>query len=499
VVADLPSEIAKALARIALVPRWRLTSIALAALLLALPIPSSSGPVFASFSVEAVEILVLVGVLAGWVLLDRLAAMRVPLGWMAVAVVVIGAGGWLAWHYAGRLGIHLVRGPETVLTVAFAFGSLVRGATDMRRSMASLVTVGAVTSWLTYDLWQIPYLPLRDIHLYLGAGATALAGRSPYLTAPAASIADKNTLPFVYPPLTIPLFELLATVPRPIAEALWIGGSIAAVVVGFWLLGVRGRWLLVLLAWPAPAQGIAVGNVASYTFLLYALGFQIGVMIVLSGVFKVQSLIPTLWLVRERRWRQLGAAVAILAVMALVSVPIVGLRTWFAWPDGLRHFQETLATFPSIEGLSVVRWQGPTVALAITLVVLVLALLARGRRALAGLGLASVVGSPTLSLHGLSPLLAGALVLGPELLWFFLGLGPWLGPWTAWLALVVVGLALLVARDDDLRIPGDLSPSRADLHPAGQTGQPWPVVLRRLTRTRLMKFGRSPRASVDGG
>ena len=77
-------------------------------------------------------------------------------------------------------------------------------------------------------------------------------------------------------------------------------------VSAFWLLGVRGRWLLVLIAWPATAVGLAVGNVASFTFLLYVLGFRLGAALVLSGIFKVQSIIPGLWLIRERRWRELA-------------------------------------------------------------------------------------------------------------------------------------------------------------------------------------------------
>ncbi len=100
--------------------------------------------------------------------------------------------------------------------------------------------------------------------------------------------------------------------------------------------------------------------------------------------------------------------------------------------------------------------------------------MARGRNALARYGLASVVASPTLYLHGLSPLLAGMLILGPELLWFTLGLGPWsVGPW---ITMALVGLALFRVRGSDLRTPNDLSRERADLHPVGRLGQVWPGV-----------------------
>jgi hypothetical protein len=70
------------------------------------------------------------------------------------------------------------------------------------------------------------------------------------------------------------------------------------------------------------------------------------------------------------------------------------------------------------------------------------------------------------------------MILGPELLWFTLGLGPWHVGFhlqSAWIAMAIVGLALLRARGSDLRIPDDLAPARADLHPAGRIGQVWPA------------------------
>ena len=474
---DLRSSIAAALARISAIPRWRLTPVVLALLLLVMPVRSWRTRAVGPLSIVEVEILALVGIAAGWVFFDRLRRTRIPAVGAWLGLLALAGGGWVAWLAVAGLGRGLVRGPETVLAVSFLFGGLIRGP-ELARSVASLVPIAAVTTWLTFDLWQIPHLPLRDLHLYLGAGATALAGGSPYLTAPITSTANKQGLPFVYPPFTIPLFELLASVPRFFADVLWVGSSIAAVAAALWLLGVRGRWLLVLVAWPPLAQGVMVGNVASFTFFLLALGYRLGSSIVLSGVFKVQSMIPSLWLVRERRWRSIGIAVMILGALAAISLPIVGLHVWLSWPDGLRHFQESLARFPSLESRSLVRWPGPLPALLLSALAVVLALGARGRNGLARFSLASIVASPTLYLHGLSPLLPGMLILGPELLWFALGLGPWRAGFhlqAAWAAMALVGLALLRAGDSDLRIPADLGAARADLHPLSRVGQVWPA------------------------
>jgi len=456
------------------IPRWRITSVVLAAILLAMPLTAGDRHVYAALSFPQIAILTCMGLAAGWIALDRMAAFHVSMAGMVLIVLALAVGCWFAGRLDPFRGFGYSRGVGTILAVSIVFGGLVRGATDGRRSAASLVALASAMSWLAYDIPRLRFQPLRDIHLYLGAGSTAVDGASPYLAAPITSIAVLDRLPFVYPPITIPLFEVLASIPRPLADAIWTAGSIVAVLAAFWLLGVRGRWLLVLLAWPAPAVGIAVGNVASFTFLLYVAGFRVGAFLILSGSFKLQSTIPALWLVRERRWREIAAGVGIIAVLAVAAVPLVGLQAWVDWFNGLRYFQESVSAFPSIGGLNLARWMGSPVALAATVVAIGFALLGRGRNGLARFGFASIVASPTLSLHGLSPLLAGALILGPELLWFFLGLGPWYGHQSAWLSIALVGSALLIARGDDLRLPIDLSPSRADVHPAGRTGQVWP-------------------------
>lgn len=467
-----------ALVRISAIPRSPFTSIALAAILLAIPMSANAATYrYGPLSVPEIEILVLVAVAGGWILVDRLVALGIPVVGIALVLLATAAGSYLVSrvHMLDDLGLY--RGDWRIISISLTYGGLVRGATDGRRSMASLVVISAVTSWLTYDIPRLPFRPLRDLSLYLDAASKALGGTSPYLTTSTLPVPDPEKLPFVYPPFTLPLFELLAIIPRPLADALWIGGSVIAVVSAFWLLGVRGRWLLVLIAWPATAVGLAVGNVASFTFLLYVLGFRLGAALVLSGIFKVQSIIPGLWLIRERRWRELALGFGIIAILAIISLPVVGLETWFSWPNGVRLFAELAASLPPVQGLSLARSQGPTLTIGITVLAIGFALLRRGRNSLAQFGLASVVGSPTLYLHGLSPLLAGALCLGPEMLWFFLGLGPWsfwFGLQSAWLAMALVGLALLAARGNDLRLPSDLTPSRADVHPAAATGQVWP-------------------------
>ncbi len=465
------------LARASVVLRWRITSVVLAAIVLLMPLRGAPAHYYGALSVVEVMVVAFVGVAGGWVAIDRLATYRPPVARIALVALWISAGVAYALFVVGSHSPDPWSLALTTLGLSIATGGLIRGTADGRRSMAALVAIATVTTWLTYDLRRLPMQPLRDIDLYLGAGATALRGASPYISAPITSTADPENLPFVYPPFTIPLFEVLAGLERPLAIALWEAGSIAAVVTALWILGVRGRWLLVLLAWPALSVGIAVGNVASFTFLLFAVGFRVGAALVLSGAFKIQSTIPSLWLVLERRWRDVAAGVLIVAVLSLISLPIVGVQAWLDWPSGLRDFQASFVRFPNLQGLSLVRWHGPALALGISVLALGFAFLRRGRNSLARFGLASIVASPTLYVHGLSPLLAGAFSLGPEMLWFFLAFGPWTFPFglrSAWFAMAIVGIALHLSRGNDLRPPADLTPSRADVHPVARLGQVWP-------------------------
>lgn len=464
--------------RFAAVPRSRWAAVALAVALVAMPLTAVSARI-PGRTIVPIEIAAATGLVAGWLVLDRLAAIGISIRGGAVFLIAALLLGPTLVAYASRpFGVHLGEVREWSMALGFVLGGLVRGIAAGRRSMASLVGLAAALSWLCYDIPFLPDRPLRDLILYLDGGLKVLHGVSPYITGPVVPTA-LGDLPFIYPPLTIPLFELVAAVPRPVGEALWSAASIAAVAAALWLLGVRGRWLIVLFVWPPLGLGVAVGNVASFIFLLFVLGFRVGASLVVGGVFKPQGTIPALWLVRERRWREIAVGAAVGLLLVLIALPLAGVNAWSEWLTAIRYFQESFGRYPSIQGISLTRWVGSALALVVTIVAVILAFLGRGRNGLARFGLASIIASPTLYLHGLSPMLAGALALGPELLWFVLGIGPWwIGFQSSWLAIAIVFLSLLAARGDDLRAPIDLSPARADMHPLGRAGQVWPDNIR---------------------
>jgi len=146
--------------------------------------------------------------------------------------------------------------------------------------------------------------------------------------------------------------------------------------------------------------GFESGNVASLTFLLFALAYRAGGSLVVAGLFKVQSMIPALWLLRTRRWRGLIFGLVALAAIALVTLPMVGVDSWRAWFAALGYRAESQPAVISMFGFSDARFLPGTAFVALSVGVVAAALLFSGRRGLAALGLASIFASPSLWPHG---------------------------------------------------------------------------------------------------
>ena len=104
-----------------------------------------------------------------------------------------------------------------------------------------------------------------------------------------------------------------------------------------------------MLAFPPVAIGFESGNVASLTFLLFAASVRTGGTLVIDLLFKTQTGLPALWLIRERRWRGLLAGVAALTAIVLITLPLVGVDSWRAWMDGLGYRATSQANVPAHE------------------------------------------------------------------------------------------------------------------------------------------------------
>lgn len=327
------------------------------------------------------------------------------------------------------------------------------------------LVVGIVVSWILYDvLYWSQTIHLYDLDVYLGSASRWLDGGQPYMTAAVTTWPTSAGVDFfLYPPPLLPVFAALSRLPEGFVAAGWVVFLVACAYKSFRFLGLPRIWSVALLAFPPVAIGFESGNVASLTFLLFVASFRAGGALVVEGLFKVQTALPALWLIRERRWRGILAGAAVLGAIVLVTLPLVGFDSWRAWWDGLGYRAASQAAVPSLFGYSYAGALPAAVFTALAAAFVGLALLFPGRPGLAALGLASIFASPSLWPHGFVFALPALLMLesGTAVL-MLLGAGAF-GP-NMWLLFGGAWIAVVAAR----RLPS------GSFHPLAGTDGPWP-------------------------
>ena len=363
-------------------------------------------------------------------------------------------------------------------------------ASSPRAATPGLVLVtGVVVAWVLYDIWFWGQMTqLYDLDVYLGSASRWLAGGQPYMSAPATSWPSSAAADFfLYPPPLLPVFGAISRLPHNLVSAGWVGFIVVCAYRSFRILGLPRMWSVGLLAFPPVAIGFESGNVASFTFLLFAASFRYGGGLILAGLFKIQSAIPSLWLIRTRRWRGLIAGLGGVALIVLVTLPIVGIDSWRAWWQGLGYRAASQPAVPSLYGYSMA--QLPAYAFTAAAVAMtVVALLFRGRRGLAALGLASIFASPALWPHGFVFALPALLMIeNGGAVWLILGVGAfgmnmWLLLWAGWISVAAAA-----------RRPA------GRLHPLAGTDGLWPSPVHRAAAGRPVPTtgGIGPGRSVD--
>jgi hypothetical protein len=326
-----------------------------------------------------------------------------------------------------------------------ALGCLaVRLARGSLPPLAVLVVAAIVGATLT-DLNYLPFPPFSDLGIYLKAGARFATDHAVYRETPLTTIpADRSNYPYLYPPFTLPLFDLLARRSTALVEVAWTLVSIAAMLVSFRLLGIRARWWLALLLWPPVFVGLFVGNIAVVSTLLYVAAPWFGALLVVSGVFKAYSLVAAAWLVRERRWPALAIGMALLVLAALVAVPWVDAGLWPRWVAALDAFRRSEDRFVLLYGAALVRYLPFWAVVATTALCVVAAWRVRGPESLARLGIATIVAAPSLYSFGFIVALPAFLYLPLAWGWAMIAatsVAP-TAPW--WIPIAVVGASWAV-------------------------------------------------------
>ena len=366
------------------------------------------------------------------------------------------------------LRLSLLAGVAVAVVVGAAIGRRRRAPPRPLDVVVALVVLGMVY----IDQIMTHSIALRDLRLYLDAGRDFLAGGPVYtLVALTAAPHDPTMLPYVYPPPTLPLFALLAELPRVAVSAGWLILQVGAVVAAGRAIGLSWLWALAFLLWPPIFQGLFVGNVAIWMVFLFAVGPYWRVALGLLPIFKLQAAIASLWLVRAGHWRAVAVSAGIVVGIIVLTLPLVGISAWRDWWQALGAFQRTIVNLPSMGGAPVSRFYGETPALLAGGAILVSALWLRGRTSLASFGLASVALSPTLYTHGLALGLAGLLRLRAPVFWLVLCLTVNGRFQAQWILVLLVAAAAAHVR----LLQHDPASDSARWQPLGSASGPWPA------------------------
>jgi hypothetical protein len=394
--------------------------------------------------------------------MDRIRRLRPRRGWLGPLVL----GAYFVWQFGS---VWLV-GRGDVVWVSFV-AMLVAVLWIVRRGPPSLVEVMALEVLAASLLNDLDYSragALRDLRLYLDAGAAFLAGHSPYTTdVLQAYPADLGDLPFLYAPPTLPLFGALSALPISLVGAAWLAASAAAVVVALRAFGLSWAWAAISLAWFPIEQAVYTGNVAAPSLLILALAPALPSILPVGAILKPQNAILALWLMRQRYWRSLAWGLGAVAALVALTLPITGISLWQEWLRGLLAYQGSEQNFRSLYGVGLAKYLPLPIFIAIAAAATLLALRATGRIGLARLGLASVIASPSLWSHGFMFAIPAFLSLRAPWLWLVAGLlsiGPFPGPQIGLLIAALAWFLPSLRRDD----------TEAGPHPLGDAVTPWP-------------------------
>ena len=377
-----------------------------------------------------------------------------------------------------RYGVVWLVAAAVALLVASLLAGHFRPTTPRLRPVEALAIVAVIAMVMT-DVtmaWQ----PMRDLGIYLKAGQHFLAGSPVYMhSVVTVQPVDLTEYPYLYPPFTLPIFGALSLLPVPLVQAVWLGGSLCLAFLALRWMGLPVRWAALAVVWPPLFQGLWVGNVAVPALALFALAPWLGAGLALGAAFKSYTGIATLWLIKERRWVQVIVGFGALVAFAVATVPFTGVDLWRQWFDGLRIYQSSQASLPSLYGFGLPRYFPYAVYIALAVVAIVAAFVARGRESLARFGTATIVASPSLFGHGLLVAVPSLLSLRSPWLWLAIGLLSVPSGLQWLLAVGVVAISWVVpAMCRPTMVPATATVPPAEvtdrLHPLGAAGVEWP-------------------------
>jgi hypothetical protein len=343
---------------------------------------------------------------------------------------------------------------------------LTPGSRGNRQILAGLITIAVlvmVYADLRYVLhaWRFGV----DLEIPLRAVERWLSGGEPYLAESFAALPGP-TQPFLYPPYVLPVLSPLTGLPRLAVQTVWVGLCLVAALFAMRRLAIPPLAWPLVLAWSPMLEGVFGGNVQVPVFACFVALFwqpaaaapfapverdiaepaepevKLGLLATIIGAIKVSQ--PHAWLyVLRRRPRGAVAGAAIVALVALATVPLTGLGLWVDWLEQLRR-----ATDPTWElgGIAIARLIDPVLGFVIAAAGAVLAFVwAPRRHAGAWVGLVSVVAASSLHTFGMLFLVPAMLLIRREvalLAAILIATTTYQGTWAA-IGLVTLGMVAM--------------------------------------------------------
>ena len=319
---------------------------------------------------------------------------------------------------------------------------------------AIVAVVGGVVVLLTHPLMVDLEIPLRAAERWTNGG-------EPYL-ASSFSAPEGYGLPFLYPPPVLPFLAPLLAFPRGVVVAAWLAATLAAAVFVARRLGVPWRAVPIVLCWVPFSEGLVGGNaqvllVAAFVAVFFGAPAgpwgpvprdprDGGRQAIADGV--LTAITPALKLTQPHAWAALlrrRPAAALLglfaaAVVALVTLPLVGIGAWQAWIAQLGRAADPAW---ALRGSSLVQLLPGLLSPAATALTVVLAMFVPTRRLGATAGLLLVLGAPSLRSYGALFLLPAMLAIRRDVALvavILVGTGVMAGMW-AGILLVTVAFA----------------------------------------------------------
>jgi hypothetical protein len=267
-----------------------------------------------------------------------------------------------------------------------------------------------------------------DLEIPLRAAERWLAGNDPY-PASAFDAPSGPDLPFLYPPFLLPLIAPFTALPRSIVAIAW---AILMVATAYWSARRLGFGVIVaavVLLWPPYLEALLGGNIqialfAAYVGLMHGRGGRQldpadrerpaavdGLLGAFVGALKVSQVHAWVYVLRRR---PAAAAIGLVAfgLLALVTLPVVGIHTWFDWLSqaGRSGDPEWLYI-----GAPLSIFFGQPVAIVLTILSVLAVFVVPPGRASAWIGILTLVGAPSLHMFGLLFLLPAMRLVRREI------------------------------------------------------------------------------------